>query len=120
MNKKVYKNITRFSLPVIIKTADGIRTNSFTLPPTKTFEITEIQTTGDVRVKVKNGLLQLVSEEMNVGSTTEFPKVTANTQKPVQKVVASKATPTPKVHTSTYPTAGNKDVKFTSKEIDNS
>lgn len=119
MNKKVYKNITRFALPVIIKTADGIRTNSFTLPPTKTFEITEVQITGDVRVKVKNGLLQLVSEEMNVGSTTEFPKVAANVQK-VQKVVASKATPTPKVHTSTYPTAGNKDVKFTSKEIDNS
>jgi hypothetical protein len=72
---KTYKNITRFSLPIIVKTADGARTTSFTLPPQKTFDITETQITGDVLVKTQNRLLQLVSEETSAGSTTEFPKV---------------------------------------------
>ncbi len=133
MNKLVYKNITRFSLPVVVKTVDGARTTTFMVPPLRTFAISAVQGTGDIQVKVKNRLLQLVSEEANQGSTTEFPsndKAKTVAPKPVQKEVkeakevvapktAIKAPESVVSHTSVFPTS-NKDVTFTSREIDKS
>lgn len=90
MNKLTYKNVTRFALPVVIKTADGARTTSFNLSPQKTFDILETQVTGDVKVKTTNGLLKLlVSEEVGSGTTTEFLKVS-------KPIVVHKYTPSSK------------------------
>jgi hypothetical protein len=111
MNKRIYKNITRFSLPIVAKTADGVRSTSFTLAPQKTFEISEIQVTGDINVKVKNKLLQLISEETNPGSTTEFLKV------PVPTKVAPKIAP--KLPGKTY-IGPTKESRLSTKETDNS
>jgi hypothetical protein len=112
MNKRIYKNITRFSLPIVAKTADGVRSTSFNLSPQKTFEISEIQVTGDINVKVKNKLLQLISEEINPGSTTEFLKVAAPTK------VAPKVAPKP-LPGKTY-IGPTKESRLSTKETDNS
>lgn len=105
MNKLTYKNVTRFSLPVVIKTADGARTTSFNLSPQKTFDILETQVTGDVKVKTTNGLLKLlVSEEVGNGTTTEFLRVAKPVHKPAQ--------------VSTSKRASTKDVIITTKEKD--
>lgn len=108
MNKLTYKNVTRFSLPVVIKTADGARTASFNLPPQQTVDLFETQITGDVRVKTKNGLLKLVSEEVAVTTTTEFLKVPK----------AVPVSPKPAPYTSTSKRASNRDVTITTKEKD--
>lgn len=112
MTKKTYQNITRFSLPITIKTIDGSKTSSFMLAPQKTFEATELQATGDIAIKLRNKLLKVIAEEVNQTTTTEFLKAT----------VPGKATPkvvTSKIKSTAFP-ASNKDVKLTSKETDNS
>lgn len=107
MNKLTYKNITRFSLPVVIKTADGARTSSFNLAPQQTFDVLETQLTGDLKVKTRNGLLKLVSEEVGETTTTEFIKVSKAPRSPKVSVPAP---------TSKRPST--KDVTITTKEKD--
>lgn len=116
MNKKIYKNVTRYSLPIVVKTADGARSTSFTLAPQKTFEVSDIQVTGDITVKVKNKLLQLMSEEATPGSTTEFLKVSVPVSTPTK--VAPK-TPGKPLKDSTF-IGSNREIRMTTKETDNS
>jgi hypothetical protein len=110
MKTLTYKNVTRFSLPVVIKTADGARTASFNLPPQQTVDLLETQVTGDVRVKTKNGLLKLVSEEVAETTTTEFLKV--------PKAVPVSPKPSASAYTQPSKKTSNRDVTITTKEKD--
>lgn len=115
MNKRIYKNVTRYSIPIVVKTADGTRSTSVTLAPQKTFEISEIQVTGDINIKVKNKLLQLMSEEVNPGSTTEFLKVSA----PVDVLPKTTKVSGKPPKDSTF-IGSNRENRMTTKETDNS
>ena len=117
MTKKTFKNVSRFSLPVVIKSLDGSKTNSFMLAPQKTFEATDTQMTGDIATKLTNKLLKVISEVSDQGATTEFLKIVSPV-KIAPKPVASKATS--KVTSHTTFSAGNKEVRMTTKETDNS
>lgn len=105
MKNLTYKNVTRFSLPVVIKTADGAKTVSFNLAPQQTFDMLESQATGDVKVKARNGLLKLVSEEVGFTTTTAF-------------LTVPKATSKSPVFTPTSRRSSTKNVTITTKEND--
>jgi hypothetical protein len=103
MKNLTYKNVTRFSLPVVIKTADGAKTVSFNLAPNKTFDMLETQVTGDVKVKTKNGLLKLVSEKVGFTTTTKF-------------LTVPKAAPKNSVFIPTLKLPSTKNITITTKE----
>lgn len=85
MTKQIYRNITRVTFPVMLKTVDGRTTFSIMAYPNKEFTIFDTQVTPDIEIKLANKIFILVSEINEPAATTTV--ITTPKLSPVVPVV---------------------------------
>jgi hypothetical protein len=76
MKKVIMKNITKFMLPLIVKTIDGSKTFTISVKPNTSVELFETQITGDVTTKLSHRWLIITGSQNELGlKTTVTPRI---------------------------------------------
>lgn len=71
MKKLTLQNLKRNPLSVCLKTVDGTKSFTCSIPGLAKFEMSDSQMTGDITTKVANGYLKLISTEEGFGTSSK-------------------------------------------------